>query len=537
MDLILYNGKLHTQDDNYPGATALAILAGRIQEVGSDSEMRALARHGTAVIDLEGRRVIPGLVDSHFHFYSWSLGRGDLKLAGLSSWEEIIARVAAAAKDKPAGSWILGQGWNETDWPEPVLPNRDELDVAAPDNPVALWRSDLHLAVVNSAALQLAGITAQTRSPADGVIDRGPDGEPTGVLRELAINLIDPVLPSPTFESTLQAMQDGMPELHRLGLTGLHDYRIMGGDDGPPAFRAYQRLQRDGDLHLRLWMHLPLELLDQAIALGLRTGFGDDYLRVGHVKMFSDGSQGARTAWMLEPYADTDQTGLPLTPMDRIAEAVYKADRAGLGVAIHAIGDRANRELISVFEEVLQETGERAGATPAAPHRIEHVQNIRPEDVARMGRLGVAASVQPIHATDDMPMIDASVGERGRFAYVFREMMEAGILLSLGSDCPVASPNPFYGIHAAVTRRRRDGTPGGGWYPEQRLTVEEAVWGYTMAPAHITGQTARMGSLTPGKYADLVVLDRDIFAIDPMEIAETRPFITIFDGKVVYQSG
>jgi predicted amidohydrolase YtcJ len=548
MDLILYNGKLHTQDRSYPEATAIAMLGGRILGLGFDDEILPLAGPGTQVINLQGRRVLPGLTDAHFHFHDWALTRQNLHLAGLRSRQEILAHLQEAARTAPKGSWILGHGWNETDWPEPRLLDRTELDAAAPHNPVMLWRSDMHLAVASSLALKRAGITAATRPPADGVIDHDHSGQPTGVLRELAIGLIRKAIPASTEDQTIAAIEASLSELHRLGLTGLHDYRIMGGADGPPAFRAYQRLDANGALALRLWMNLPLERLDEAIALGLRSGFGGDFLRVGHVKMFSDGSQGARTAWMLEPYIDTGAAGMPLTPMDQIAEAVHKADRAGLGVAIHAIGDRANRELIGVFEEVLVGKEERSEPAPdaragfsaragfPARHRIEHVQNIRPDDVRRMGRLGLVASVQPIHATDDLPMIEASVGERGRYAYVFRDLLEAGVTLALGSDCPVADPNPFWGIHAAVTRRRRDGSPEGGWYPEQRLSVTEAVWGYTMGPALVAGQAARQGSLSPGKFADLVVLDRDIFTIDPMEIADVKPALTVFNGRVVYEA-
>ena len=279
-------------------------------------------------------------------------------------------------------------------------------------------------------------------------------------------------------------------------------------------------------------MLLPGELLNQAIELGLRTGFGDDVLRVGHVKFFSDGGQGARTAWMLEAYEDTASCGMPLTPMDELADAIRRAHAAGLAVAIHAIGDRANRELVTVFEQVLSSMQAHA---PSAPHRIEHVQNIRPEDMRRLGRLGVAASVQPIHIPDDFPMIEKSVGPRGRWTYAFRDLLAAGVPLAFGSDCPVADPNPLWGIHAAVTRQMRDGSPTGGWYPSQRLSVAEAVWGFTMGAALVGGQSGTQGSITPGKLADLVVLDRDIFEIEPMEIAQTQVAMTIFGGQIVFE--
>ncbi len=538
-DLVLVNGKLHTQDARYPDATAVAIRGSRVQAVGDDEAIRALAGSGARVLDLEGRLLLPAMTDSHFHYYDWSLGLRRLPLSEVDSLADLKQRLARRAREIPPGEWVLGQGWNESRWPETRMPTRADLDEVTPDHPVILWRNDLHLAAINSRALQEAGITAGTANPPEGVIDRDESGEPTGVLRELAINLVTDVIPPPTEDETVDAMREGFGILHRLGVTGVHDYRIMGGADGPPAFRAYQRLQAAGELELRMWMHIPGERLDEAIALGLRSGMGDDYLRVGHVKLFSDGGQGARTAWMLEPYEDTGECGMPLTPMDEIARAVERAERAGLAVAIHAIGDRANRALIGVFEQVLG--GERVSGTapPAAMHRIEHVQMIQPEDVARLAQLDVVASVQPIHCPDDIPMVEKSVGSRGRYAYPFRDMQDAGVMMAFGSDCPVANPNPMFNIHAAVTRQTRDGAPAGGWYPEQRLTVSEAIWGFTMGAAMVSGREAHLGSISPGKLADLVLLDRDILALGktaPMEIAQAQVVMTVFDGRVVYEA-
>lgn len=532
-DLILYNGNLTTQDSNFPRATALAMRAGRILAVGDDAEVRALAQPHTRQVDLGGRRVLPGLTDSHFHFYGWALARRGLSLAGTTSLAEVRERVREAAQNAVPGEWILGQGWNQDTWPNPRLPVRADLDDLSPDNPVILWRTDLHLAWVNSRALQAAGITADTPDPEMGIIERDEGGQPTGILRELAINRVRQVIPPFTADETDEAMRQAMADVHRLGLTGVHDMRIMGGEDGPPAFRVWQRLRSEGALDLRVWMMLPSERLHESIALGLRTGFGDDILRVGGIKLFADGATGPRTAWMLEPFSDAG-TGMPLTPMAEIAEIVSRAHAAGISTAIHAIGDRAVRELLDVFTEVLP--GQKEGAGPLAPHRIEHVQHSHPADLKRLGPLGLVASVQPIHATDDMMMIDRACGERGRWAYAFRDLLDAGTVLALGSDCPVASPNPFWGIHAAVTRQRRDGSPAGAWYPAQCLTVAEAVWGYTLGPAHASGQVAQQGSLTPGKLADLVVLDRDIFTIPPEDIADTQVWLTVFDGRIVYHS-
>ena len=543
-ELYLLNGDFYTQDPARPRATAVAIRNGRFYAVGDDEEIRDLSRtlsdtggkYPAQTIDLEGRRVLPGLTDAHVHLYDWALGLRRLPLASTTSVVDLRSRLARRRDETTPGHWILGQGWNETRWSAQRMPTHDDLDGVAPAHPVILWRSDMHLAVANSLALEKAGISVHTPDPPEGVIDRDPSGRPTGVLRELAINLVSEVIPPPTEGETVAAIHEGILHLHRLGLTGVHDCRIMGGADGPPAFRAYQRLRAAGKLPLRLWMHIPGERLDEAISLGLRSGHGDNYLRVGHVKLFSDGGQGARTAWMLAPYQDTNHQGMPLLPLDEIARIVQRADRAGLATAIHAIGDRANRELVSVFEQTL--TGEARRSSPRrpgyVPHRIEHLQNIRPVDVARLGHLPVVASVQPIHVTDDIPMVEQSVGERARFAYPFRDMLRAGLTLALGSDCPVADPNPLWGIHAAVTRQRRDGTPPGGWYPVQRISVAEAVWGYTMGPAIACGREAELGSISPGKLADLVVLDRDIFALDPSEIADAQVVMTILDGQVVH---
>lgn len=532
--MIFYNGNIYTQDPSFPQATALAVRNGRILAVGTDADIRNLAGPNTRQIDLGGCLVLSGLTDSHFHYYDWALSRLQLSLASVASLSDLRERVAHAASTTPPGQWIVGRGWNEILWPEPRIITRIDLDDLTPNHPTILWRNDMHLAVANSLALQAAGITADTPIPPQGVIDRDASGQPTGVLREFAINLVQRAIPSPTPNKIMEAMNGGFSELHRLGLTGVHDYRIMGGEEGQPAFQAYQHLQAVGRLPMRLWMLLPGEHLDRAIAMGLRTGFGDDRLRVGHIKFFADGGQGARTAWMSEPYEDTSGCGMPLKPMEELADALRRAHNAGLAVAIHAIGDRANHELVNIFEQILKKERSPAILEPLAPHRIEHVQNIRPEDTLRLGRLGVIASVQPPHVPDDFPMIERSVGLRGRWAYPFRDLLRAGVVLSLGSDCPVADPNPLWGIHAAVTRQRRDGTPNGGWYPEQRLTVAEAVWGFTMGPALSSGQSARLGSISPGKLADLVVLDRDIFTIDPTEIAQTQIVMTIFDGQVVF---
>jgi predicted amidohydrolase YtcJ len=531
-DLILNNANLYTQNIDKPHASAVAVRDGRILALGRDEEIQLLSSPHTEQIDLKGCLVLPGLVDAHIHVYEWALLLRGLALENASSLGDVQNQVQKATRQTEPGEWIFGQGWNQDRWSNPELPNCIDLDAVSPNNPVILWRTDLHLAWVNSMALQAAGITSQTPDPEMGIIDKDPSGEPNGILRELAINLVRQVLPPITEHQIDEAMCGAMAKLHQLGITGIHDFRIMGGDNGANALRAWQRLRAARRLNLRAWVLIPGEFIDQAIRLGLQTGFGDQFLRIGPAKFFSDGATGPRTAWMLESFEDGGR-GMPLTPMDELAQGIAKADRAGIATAVHAIGDRAVRELLDVYAEVLNTQGDKSARR--VPHRMEHVQHSHPEDLQRLGPLGLVASVQPLHITDDMLMVEKACGPRASWAYAYRDLLNAGTVLALGSDCPVASPNPFWGIHAAVTRQRRDGTPAGGWYPSQRLSVAEAVWGYTMGPALASGLEDVSGSITPGKLADLVVLDRDIFKINPSEIADTRVIMTVVDGQIVYQ--
>jgi predicted amidohydrolase YtcJ len=537
-DLILLNGNIRTMDAQKPQAQAMAVKTGRIMAVGDDEEIKALADTKTQHVNLKGRLGIPGLMDSHFHFYDWAMGRQQLDLARINSLDELLDLVAQAAGRLPQENWILGQGWNESDWPEHTMPSREHLDAMAPAHPVALWRCDLHLVSVNSRALELAGIDETTPDPPDGVIEKDSAGRPSGILRELAPNLVKTVIPAPTADQIVTAMRDGITHLHTLGLTGLHDVRLMGGVEAAPALKAWQLLNEKGKLDLRCWVSLAGEGLQEAIALGLRTGLGDERLRIGHLKYFADGGMGARTAWMLEPYLDAEY-GMPLGSMAELARNIEAAEKAGLAVMVHAIGDRANREVITILEQLAKlrsETKEQSSMPPMLPHRIEHTQMIRSEDIQRLAKLNLAACVQPHNMILDINMIDESVGPRGRWTYAYKEMIDAGIPVLLSSDAPVCDPSPLVGIHAAVTRQRRDGTPAGGWYPEQRISVEDAVRGYTSVPAEFYRQTHEMGTLTPGKWADMIVLDRDIFQVDPMEIADMRVEMTIFDGRIVYRS-
>ena len=536
-DLIIYNARIHTQDFGRPQASALAVGDGRILDVGNDESILALAHTKTQIIDAKDRLLLPGFMDSHFHYQDWALGRTGLELAPVSSLQEVLDKVAQAASQAQPGEWIQGQGWNEGDWPEQRMPTKHDLDRAAPDLPVALARCDLHLFSVNSKALELAGITAQTPDPPEGLINRDEHGQPDGILKEQAIGLVKAAIPDPGEEHLLQAMQAGIPVLHSLGLTAIHDVRLKGAiADGAIMLRAWQRLDQETDLQLRCWTSLPGEVVSQAATLGLRTGFGSHRLRLGHLKYFADGGMGARTAWMIEPYEDGGQ-GLPLVPMHELRSMALQADAAGLAVMIHAIGDRSSREVISILEQVHAHRRKDQGqfsASPCVNHRIEHLQMVRPEDLDRLARLPVDVCVQPSNQVIDIALLDACLGRRGKWAYAFRSMLEAGVRLLFSSDSPVCDPSPLMGIHALCTRQRPDGTPDKGWHSEQRLSVTEAVHGYTLAPAQAYGVDSELGSLSPGKRADCIILDQDIYSIDPQNIQHTQVDMTIFDGQIVY---
>jgi len=526
--LVLYNGRIYTMDRARPRAQAVAIAGNRIAAVGEDEQIKSLLAPGGEAVDLGGRTVVPGFTDCHIHFVEYALRLARIDLSGVRSRAEALRLVAERARTARPGEWLLGGGWDRNLWDDPSFPTREDLDSVAPRNPVALGSKDGHSLWANSLALARAGITAETPDPPGGEIERrAGTGEPTGILKETAKRLVEEVIEKPSPEAIQSALKVAMANAHRAGLTGIHDC------EDELAFAAFQELSKQGELGLRVLMHVPAENLDHAIGLGLRTGFGNEWLRVGGVKIFADGALGSRTAAMLAPYQDEPHNlGIVVTPKEELRELIRKASRAGLSVAIHAIGDRANRDVLDVLEE-----GRQAGEGAGLRHRIEHVQLLHPADIPRLAKLGVIASMQPIHATSDMEMVRRHWGEeRARGAYAWRSLLDAGTVLVFGSDCPVETLNPLVGIHAAVTRRRADGSPGPeGWHPEERITVEEAVRAYTLGAAYASGEEREKGSIAPGKLADLVVLSQDIFAIPPMSILETRVEATIFDGQFVYR--
>ena len=530
-DLILYNGTIQTQDDTHPAAEAVAVSGNRILKTGLNRDILPLASDSTRLIDLDKRLVLPGFTDTHFHFYEWALNYDSIDFSRVCSFKEMEETVSKKASSVGRHNWVLGQGFNESDWPENKMPDRYDLDRAAPHNPVCIWRCDLHLAVANSLGLELAGIDSETPDPKDGVIARDASGRPTGVLRELAANLVRDVLPELSRTKLIDNMQKAIGDAHALGLTSIHDIRLMGGLDGADALTAWQTLWQENRLDIRCHVALPGEMTDQAIKLGICTGFGDDLLKIGYLKFFSDGGMGARTAWMTEEFLDGGY-GMPLTSVKEIEKAALKADQAGLSVMVHAIGDRANKEIIQMFQRI-----ESHGPTRCViPHRIEHVQMVLPEDLEKLSALkNVAVSCQPNNLSLDISMIDACAGSRGQYAYNLKRIVQTGIPLMLSSDAPVADPNPLAGIYSAVTRKRMNHTPEHGWYMDQALSVEEAVRGYTITPAVVSGMGDKLGSVSKGKFADIIVLNQDIFKIDPDGIADTQVDLTIFNGRVVHE--
>jgi predicted amidohydrolase YtcJ len=538
--LILHNGRIYTVNPDQPWATAVAIREAHIVAVGADSEILPLAGPQTRLLDLDGRLLLPGLCDAHIHFYDWSLSRRLVDLTGCADKAEMVQRIADRAGQTPAGQWIVGRSWNEVGWRERRLPTRHDLDPVTGDRPAIFWRSDMHSAVANSAALQLAGLADDSLDPEGGKLGRDGDGRLNGLLYELAINPIRRLIPDPTEAELDEALQAATAVLHQWGVTAVHDQRMKDHQDGPIALAAYQRLRRRGQLRQRVNCNIAAHDLPHLAALRLQTGLGDDYLRLGHIKLFADGAMGSRTAWMLEPFVkqdagEPDNHGMSVTPVAQMAAEIRQAVELGFPASIHAIGDRAIRELLDIFEELAQTTPQ-----PPVPHRIEHVQIIHPDDIPRLARLNLTASVQPIHATDDIDTADLVLGERASRAYNFRSLMTTGALVALGSDAPVANANPFLGFHAAICRQRPERRHLPPWYPDERLTLAQTIFGYTLGAARAAGWQEVIGSIAPGKRADLILLDRDLFAlveqgVQGTEIADTQVLLTLFDGQIVFQ--
>lgn len=523
---IITNARVYTMDRERPQSEAVAMRDGKIIAVSSSRELEYLP-DVTRRIDAGGRAIIPGLIDAHIHFLDYARSLALINLDGVRSKDEALRIVADKARELGPGRWVIGGGWNNNLWSPPDYPTRHDLDRAAPNNPVYLDRKDLHSCWVNTLALQRAGITRDTPVPPGAAIGKDQSGEPNGMFYESARVLVRNSIDESRGDAKA-AMRDGFNRLTSMGLVGFHN------PEGPDAFHALQELDALGELKMRVVHLLAYYRLEETIRVGLRAGFGSERLRTGPVKIFSDGALGSMTAQMLEPFEGTsDNYGISTIPQEEMEEAIVRAAEAGIPCAIHAIGDAANRRVLDAFEKARPQLARLL--PPNMPYRIEHAQLVHPDDIPRFARLGVVASMQPIHATSDMHAADRLWGARARYGYAWRSLLDAGARLAFGSDAPVESPNPFLGIHAAVTRQDAEDLPDGGWYPEERLTVEEAVRAYTewaaLSAPYLPGVT---GTLTPGSAADLLILDRDIFTIDPKEIKDTRPLLTIIGGEAVF---
>lgn len=523
---IFVHGRIYTMDQSLPLAEAVAVDGDRVAAVGPPHQVLTLAGPGTEVVDLDGRAVVPGFIDSHVHFLDFGLRLRAVELKDVTSLDMALERVAEACSRSRPGVWVVGGGWNKNLWQGDEFPTREHLDRVSPENPVALSSKDGHALWANSLAMARAGISAATPDPPGGKVLRDPStGEPTGVLLENAQALLRRALADPDEQTCRDALLEAQKIALAAGLTGIHDM------EGAPAVRAFQALRREGQLELRVFLGLPWTDVATVTDMVQSAGPGDEYLRTGLLKLFVDGALGAQTAHTLDPYEGRPgYYGMPTMEFDELLTAVRWARDTGLGIAVHAIGDAACRKALDAAQ-ALREPGQESDLL----YRIEHAQLIAETDIHRFASLGVVASMQPIHATSDMELAERHWGRRTARAYAWRSLIQAGTTLAFGSDCPVEPIGPLRGIYAAVTRRREDGAPPGGWYPEQCLTVQEAVQAYTLGSAMASGEAHLKGSITPGKVADMAVLSRDIFRVPAEEILNTVVDITMVGGRIVHR--
>jgi predicted amidohydrolase YtcJ len=533
-DLVLVNGKVWTVNRSQPEAEAVAVWRDRILAVGKSDDVKAMAGPKARVIDLKGRRVVPGFYDSHVHLLGSGQRLGEVALKDAKDEAEFGRRLREFDQKLPRDRWLLGGEWDHDRAFGGQLPGAELIDKYVPDRPVFLRRYDGHMAVVNSRVLKMAGITAKTADPPGGVIYRKPGTqEPTGLLRDNAMGLVEGLVPAPSETEIIEAVRAALDEARQAGVTSVEDMDGSGGATRRTLFRVYQQMARDGKLTVRIDLRWPLGEWEALARLGAEAGFGDDWVKIGGVKGFVDGSLGSSTAKMFEPFInEPGSTGVYVTPLDRLRRDITAADRAGLSVAVHAIGDQANAELLDIFAEVARANGPRDRR-----FRVEHAQHLRPQDYARFKELGVIASMQPYHAIDDGRWAEGRIGaKRCASSYAFRSLLDAGAKLAFGSDWSVAPLSPILGIDAAVNRRTLDDKNPNGWFPEQRIGVAEAVEAYTLTSAYAASQEKDRGSIEAGKLADLVVLSRDILADKERDhIAETAVMLTVIGGKIVYQ--
>jgi predicted amidohydrolase YtcJ len=528
-DLIITNAKIWTGDKAHPTAQSVAVIGDRIVAVGSNSDVEILRGTGTKTIDAAGKLLVPGFNDAHVHFVDGGLQLDSVQLNDATSTDEFVRRVREQAQKTPKGEWIKGGDWDETKWTPAKLPTKELIDGVTPDNPVFLSRYDGHSALANSQALHLAGITSQTADPPGGAIVRDAQGNPTGDLKDAAMDIVFKVIPPLTHEQRLRAVRRALEYAALLGVTSVQH---MNPDYADLA--VYAELLQNDELTTRIYAAPLIDQVEDQVKIGIRHAFGGPYLRIGAVKAFADGSLGSRTAYFFEPYSDEPGNrgllGEGMQPLSLMRDRMMKADAAGLQICTHAIGDQAISTVLDLYTDVV-----RSHHGMERRLRIEHAQHMAEKDFARFAQLDVIASVQPYQAVDDGRWAESYIGQdRAGRTYAFRTFLNHGVHLAFGTDWDVAPLNPLLTIYAAVTRATLDGKNPNGWFPEQKLTVSEAVEAYTAGSAYAEFQDKDKGSITPGKLADLVLLSDDIFTIDPVKIRDVKVVKTIVGGRVVW---
>lgn len=524
-DLVLRGGRVWA-GKGLPAAAAIAMRDGRVLAVGADADVARWIGASTRVVELAGRLAVPGFNDAHVHFLSGGFGLLSVDLRGARDEADLARRLGGHARTLPPGTWILEGNWDHEAWPSKSLPTRAHIDAVTPEHPVLVQRLDGHMSLANSLALRRAGITRDTPDPPGGTIVRDASGEPAGVLKDNAADLVARVIPEPSREMSLRAARAALAEAARVGVTTVQDNSAV------DAIPVYQELRARGELTARMHVWRYASAMPALLQAGIRSGLGDEWIRLGALKILSDGSMGSGTAAFFEPYADDPKTsGLLLQPVAELERMIVEADAAGFQLAVHAIGDRANSLVLDAFEKAARANGPRDRR-----FRIEHAQVVRRQDLARYKALGVIASIQPSHCIDDMRWAEKRIGRaRARDSYNFRSFTAAGIPVAFGTDWYVEPLDPRLGLYAAVTRELPGGGPPGGWFPEEKITLEEALDLYTRGSAYAEFAEGDKGTLLPGRLADVVVFARDLFALPPREILHTPVDLTIVGGRVVFE--
>lgn len=527
-DIVFVNANIHTMDKSSQQAEAIAVRDGKIVAVGSNESVRK--RSGTAgkVVDVKGKLMLPGFIDNHTHFMMGGFQLHNVDLRDAKNEAEFARRIRDYAKKNPK-LWMTGGDWDHDNWPGAHLPTKELIDQYTPSTPVFINRYDGHMALANSYVLKLAGITKETPDPPGGTIVRDPKTkEATGVLKDEAMSFVYKLIPDPSEKEMMAAARHAFAEARKYGLTGIQDMSSW------PDVRCYEKLRASGELTARMYCRLPISVVDEVIAKGIKAHSGDEWIRLGSMKAFADGSLGSTTALFFEPF-DSDPTthGLAsdIVIDGRLEKWATAADKAGLQMSIHAIGDSANSLMLDLFERII-----KTNPQWDRRFRLEHAQHIHPKDFDRFAKLGVIASVQPYHAIDDGRWAEGRIGhKRCATTYAFRTFLDHGVKMCFGSDWTVAPLNPLLGIYAAVTRRTTDGKNPNGWFPEQKLSVQEAVEAYTINNAYAAYEENEKGTIAVGKLADFVVLSDDVFTIAPEKIEKVQVEMTVVGGKIVYK--